>query len=347
VAVQGNPNAVLMTPGRRQARRRLALRSVSLLWLLFAGTAALMVAAAAVLALTPASVHASITRDELIGLLIALFAMLAVELAFLRLALAPLRRLTALMGSIDLLQPGQRVGELRWSGREIAALAGAFDSMLERIERERRDSMSRVLSAQETERLRVARELHDEIGQLLTALLLRVEHAAAAGTGSEDWGDTAAELRRSIDVVRRIARELRPEALDDLGLREALAAMCSRMTQPGGPAIVCELAGELPDLAPAAELAVYRVAQEAVTNALRHASASRVVLTLTHERGVVTLAVDDDGRGIDAGAQDGAGVMGMRERALLLGARLDLASAPGGRGARLRLTVPATGTPLP
>jgi two-component system sensor histidine kinase UhpB len=343
VAVQGKPIASLATPLRRRERGRFALRSVSLLWLLFAGTAALMVAAAAVLALTPASVHASITSEELVGLLIALAVMLAVELAFLRVTLAPLRRLTTLMGSIDLLQPGQRLGESRWSGREIAALAHAFDTMLERIERERRDSMSRVLSAQETERLRVARELHDEIGQILTALLLRVEHAAADGAGSEDWGDTAAELRRSVDTVRRIARELRPEALDDLGLREALAAMCSRMAQPRGPAIVCELAGELPELGPEADLAVYRVAQEAVTNAVRHASASRVELTLTREGGVVTLAVEDDGRGIDGAAREGAGVMGMRERALLLGARLDLASAPGGRGARLRLAVPVPG----
>jgi two-component system sensor histidine kinase UhpB len=312
---------------------------VSLLWLLFAGTAAVMVAAAAVLALSPASIHASITSDELLGLLAGLAIMLALDLLFLRVALSPLRRLTALMDSIDPVRPGRRLGELPWRGREISHLVRAFDDMLARLEGERRDSARRALAAQEGERLRVARELHDELGQMLTAIALRAESAVAAEDAIATLAAITAALQQSLGEVRRIARELRPEALDDLGLVNALIAMCGRLGSPGGPWIEREFATDLPPLGSEGDIVVYRVAQEALTNAIRHAGATRIVLTLTHSEAAVALSVRDDGRGLTRAFEEGAGITGMRERALLLGARLDIGPAPSAQGTEVRLVL--------
>ena len=314
---------------------------MSLLWLLFAGTAAVMVAAAAVLAFSPASIHASITTDELVGLLIGLAVMLALDLLFLRTALGPLRRLTALMSSIDVLAPGRELGELGWTGREIGHLVRAFDQMLARLDAEQRDSARRALAAQEAERVRVARELHDELGQALTAIALRAEHAVASGDAHATLSAITEALQQSVNEVRRIARELRPEALDDLGLVNALIAMCGRITSPGAPWIEREFAPDLPALGSDADIVVYRVAQEALTNAIKHAGATRIALTLTRAGEVVTLSVRDDGKGIAGQFAEGAGIAGMRERALLLGARLELRSAPGDHGTEVRLVLPA------
>jgi two-component system sensor histidine kinase UhpB len=314
---------------------------MSLLWLLFAGTATLVVAAAAVLAFSPATIHATPTTDELLGLLGGLVVLLGAVLLFLRSALAPLRRLTALMASIDPLRPGRRVGELGWAGSEVALLGHAFDAMLDRLEDERRESARRALAAQEGERIRVARELHDELGQTLTAVALRAETAAAGGgPPSAALGEIAAALQRSVNEVRRIARELRPEALDDLGLAGALLAMCARIAEHGGPWIEREIAPDLPALGAEADLVVYRVAQEALTNALRHSGASRIAIGLARDGDRVVLAVRDDGRGLSAaGIAGGAGIAGMRERALLVGAELAL-QASGAGGLEVRLTVP-------
>ncbi|MGH2849787.1 MAG: ATP-binding protein [Solirubrobacteraceae bacterium] len=317
-----------------------------LLWLLFAGTATVMVAAAAVLALSPASIHSSITTDELVGLLGGLAVMLVLDLLFLRSALAPLRRLTTLMRSIDLLRPGRRLGDIGWAGREIGLLARAFDDMLERLEGERRQSTRRALAAQEGERLRVARELHDELGQTLTAIALRAEHAVADGSHADALAEIAAAVQRSVNEVRRIARELRPEALDDLGLVNALIAMCGRAAPDGRPRIRREFAPDLPALGAEGDFVVYRVAQEALTNAVRHAGASTIALTLAHHDGRVTLRVRDDGRGLPERFAEGVGISGMRERALLIDAQLELHGAPGqGTEVRLVLSAPTADAP--
>jgi len=318
---------------------------LSLLWLLFAGTAAVMVAAAAVLALSPASIHTSITSEELVGLLAGLAIMLALDLLFLRAALRPLRRLTALMGSIDPVRPGRRLGDVAWSGSEIGHLVRAFDEMLERLEGERRDSARRALAAQEGERLRVARELHDELGQMLTAIALRAESAAAAEDSRAALNAITGSLQLSLNEVRRIARELRPEALDDLGLVNALIAMCGRLTGPSSPWIERQFAADMPPLGSDADIVVYRVAQEALTNAIKHAGATRIVLRLTHTATAVTLSVSDDGGGLEAAAEEGSGITGMRERALLLGAGLHIGPAAAAHGTEVRLVLDVAAPP--
>jgi two-component system, NarL family, sensor histidine kinase UhpB len=221
------------------------------------------------------------------------------------------------------------------------ALAEAFNEMLDRLEGERRDSGRRALAAQESERRRIARELHDEIGQLLTGLILRGETLARRAP-EEVRADVVAlreGAREAAEEVRLIARRLRPEALDELGLQSALLALCTSVEETSGLEVERRLARDLP-LTAEEELVIYRVAQESLTNVVRHARARRVSLTLEVDAdGGVGLVVADDGAGIpDEAASDSSGIRGMRERALLVGAQLTVrAVEPHGTEVSLRL----------
>jgi two-component system, NarL family, sensor histidine kinase UhpB len=212
--------------------------------------------------------------------------------------------------------------------------------MLDRVESERRNSARMALAAQEAERLRVARELHDEVGQTLTAVALQAEHAAAhAPVEAGALTDIAETVKASLDDVRAIVRELRPEALDDLGLVNALIALCSRVSQQGSVRVRREFDGPLPQLEPDVELVIYRVAQEALTNTVRHAQATRVTVALRQQDANVVLEVTDDGCGLKEGLDEGSGIAGMRERALLIGADLQI-GAEAGKGMAVKLRVP-------
>ena len=156
-------------------------------------------------------------------------------------------------------------------------------------------------------------------------------------------GRLASSAHESLDEVRRLARELRPEALDDLGLGNALITLCRRMGTEGGVRVEHHLQPGMPALSPEAELVLYRVAQEAITNAVRHARASRIDLTLGRTADDVELTVADDGVGIpDTAELDTHGIAGMRERALLAGGRLTLSSGPQ-EGTRVCLLLPLVG----
>jgi two-component system sensor histidine kinase UhpB len=311
-----------------------------MLWRVFAANAAVFAVAFGLLALAPLEIHAPIRVDEVVLLLAGLVVMLAVDLALLRRALAPLARLTRVMGRVDLLRPGQRAAGFEQSTSEVQALAQAFNEMLERLEAERRDSSSRVLAAQEEERLRIARELHDEIGQTLTAVALRAEHSSArAEPRNAELSALAEMIQQSLQEVRRISRELRPEALDELGLRGALTALCSRIAEQSRIHVDRDLQGPLPALQPEVELAIYRIAQEAMTNAVRHSQAKKATLSLFCENRQLALTVRDDGRGLPDDAVEGTGVTGMRERAMLIGGKLDVESTPGG-GVTVGLRLP-------
>jgi two-component system sensor histidine kinase UhpB len=147
-------------------------------------------------------------------------------------------------------------------------------------------------------------------------------------------------VRQSLDEVRRIARELRPEALDDLGLINALIALCSRVDAQGGPRVRRTLQRGLPPLGPDVELVMYRVVQESLTNAVRHADADTVTVSLWADPETVTVSITDDGKGMPAHVPGNtAGIAGMRERALLVDGRLSIESRPG-KGTEVRLTVP-------
>ncbi len=323
---------------RPGVRRR--WEGMSLLWRVFAANVVVFVVALALLAWTPVTVKRVATPDELLVLSIGLAVMLVFDALLLRRAFGPLRRLAAVMGRVDPGQPGQRAEPSRRAGREVVALAEALNAMLDRMEDERRESGRRALAAQEGERSRIARELHDEVGQTLTAVALRAERAAGeASEQDQALTEIAETVLRSLEDVHRIGRELRPEALDDLGLVNALLALCSRVARQGGLRVRRDLDWRLPTLSPEVELVIYRVAQESLTNALRHSGGTEATVSLSGGAGGVVLAVADNGRGLSDPRVD-SGFAGMRERSLLIGAKLAIHSAPG-QGTEIVLTVPA------
>ena len=260
--------------------------------------------------------------------------MVALNVVLLRRVLAPLFRLTEVMSSVDPDVPGTRLTGVDPRSAEGKALADAFNAMLDRLERARHDAARRALAAQEAERLRVAQELHDEIGQTLTAVMIEAERAAAAdpAQASRTLERVAATVHESLQELRRIARELRPEALDDLGLVNALIALCSRVDLQGNLRVRRELQAGLPALSDETELVVYRVAQESLTNTLRHAEADTATLALAAESGVVTLTISDDGRGLPAAAAAGQRRHRGHARARPAGGRRALDRVPPRRG---------------
>lgn len=325
-------------------RPRAERQGLPLLWRVFLANGAVFAFAVVLLSVTPIEITAPIATLEQISLLIAgLLVILVIDFALLRQILSPLRRLTELMQTIDPDRPGRRlVDGVSSREPEVSALAKAFNEMLDRLEAERRESARLALAAQERERLRVARELHDEIGQSLTAVTLKAERAAAdpgADAGAE-LRRIADEIREALDDVRRIARELRPEALDDLGLVNALITLCERVSTQAGLRVERDFQRGIPRLDDQTELVIYRVAQESLTNVVRHARAKRATVSLRAEDGNVVLRVTDDGRGMPDGVPSGTvGISGMRERALLAGGTLRITSEPGA-GTEVRLTIP-------
>jgi signal transduction histidine kinase len=239
---------------------------------------------------------------------------------------------------------------------EVGEVAVAFNAMTKKLqekEEERRELLAQVMAAHEEERKRIARELHDEAGQALTSLLLGLKHLEDGSTQASSRA-TAAELRsltaHTLDLVKDMALELRPSTLDDLGLVAALeryvAGYGRRHTleadfHAGG------LAGGR--LAPQSETAVYRIAQEALTNVVRHAQARGVSVLLDRRDGHVVLVVEDDGVGFDVEAvrqvgapADKLGILGMEERVGLVGGTLTIESYPGG-GTAVFVEVPLEG----
>lgn len=310
-------------------------RAIPLFWRLFVPNAAVLVAACVVLIAAP-------PNGRLPILLTGLVVMLVTDLVLMRWAFAPLQRLFALMRRVDPLDPGRRLS-VGGPESEVTELTRAFNDMLDRLESERRDSARRALAAQESERRRVAGELHDEVGQALTAVMLELDRMSRSAPSElqEELSYARGTAAASLEDVRRIARQLRPEALDDLGLVSALINLGERLEQATGVAIERRLERSLPPLSGEAELVIYRIAQESLTNAARHAQASRAELALHRESSCVRLMVTDDGVGFDPDTtRHGSGIRGMRERALLIGARLDIRTAPGA-GTEVRLEVDA------
>jgi two-component system sensor histidine kinase UhpB len=282
------------------------------------------------------------TTVALIALLVAV-AVLAAALLRERRRLRPIESLIEEMEKVDLSRPGPTlppsidgVGETE----EVARIELAFLRMMRRLEAERRRAGSAALRAQEEERARVARDLHDEVNQSLTGLLLRLEavREAAPPELEAELEDTKALANRAMTELLSLARQLRPTALDDLGLAAAIAGQVEQVSRAG---IAAELReeGDFSDLDDDVQLVVYRVAQEALSNASRHSGAGRISVALRGSERGVELDVADDGRGfVFEEAERGLGIAGMRERALLLGGELTIESRPG-RGTTVRLRV--------
>src|SRR5215216_6837429 len=208
---------------------RTRLNSLPLFWRVFGSNSAVMVLAFLGLVFAPVTVSVPPTAVELAVLAAGLVCMLAINLILLRPAFRPLDELVETMRRHDPLSPGKRVRVD--GGPAVVALAQAFNEMLDRLESERRDSARRALVVQEGERRRIARELHDEVGQTLTGVMLQVEALAARIPDElrEQLDELRETARAGTEDVRRIARRLRPEALEDLGLQSALSALATRV----------------------------------------------------------------------------------------------------------------------
>lgn len=294
------------------------------------------------LVVTPVTVSAPIRVGELAVLSVALIALLILNFIRIRRTFGPLSSFTAQMKKVDLRHPEQAKIEGSSTSPELRTFIEAFNTMIDRLAEERRAGARAALLAQERERRRIARALHDEAGQTLTAVALEIERSASHGgeITSERLAALAKELNSILDEIRRISRELRPEALDDLGLVNALITLSSRAARQGGIPIERRLAGDLPPLSEELELVIYRVAQESLTNVLRHSEASRCLLELVGSPDGIVLTVSDDGKGIAGPTSNGAiGIEGMRERALLVDGKLSISSAPGA-GTTVRLEAP-------
>ena len=295
-------------------------RYIPLFWRLFIPNATVLAAAALVLHLEPAN-----GRIPAIGGGAAM--MLVVNLVLMRRAVTPLERLTDLMRRVDPLRPGERIPAPR-AESEVSVLSETFNEMLDRLEAERR---------------RVADELHDQIGQNLTALALQLDrlHKRAPPDLRDEVVDARDSVLATVEDVRGVVRTLRPEGLDALGLPAALTSLTTRLTQRTGIRIVRELQRDLPGLDDDQKLVIYRVAQESITNAIRHAGATCIAVVLRADGKRVQLTVRDDGVGIDErfGAIPEGGIRGMRERALSVGGRLVVQRPADGPGTEVRLEV--------
>lgn len=272
-----------------------------------------------------------VARRQALVLVAAILGTVLVNGVVLRRRFAPLDRLIALMERIDLTRPGARAEIPEADSSDVIRLLEAFNHMLGRLEDERAHTAAAVLQGQESERARVARDLHDECNQALTAVLLRLEaHVHRAPPELQD------ELRETKDVaiaamdeLLRLARELRPAALDDHGLQAALRTQLERFSDQTGVPAELRVYDELADLAPHEQTVVYRVVQESLSNVTRHARAEHVVVELARDHGRPAVRIADDGVGFSGPPGDGIGLVGMRERARLARGRLTVHSAPG------------------
>jgi two-component system, NarL family, sensor histidine kinase UhpB len=294
--------------------------------------------ATAALALGPATVSAPPVRSQLVVLVLGLMVTVVANAFLVRASLAPLDRLVADLDRARSTDPLERV-PMPDSG--IAhQLAAAVNDLLDRIDRGQRERKAAALAAQESERSRVAQELHDGVGQSLTAILLELGPLAdrAPDPTARALLRIREATRASLDEVRTVARALRPHVLEDLGLRSALAALTTDLFGSSGVHVRRGVATGLPQLDAMVELVVFRVSQEALTNVARHSGADTVELTLAEHGDEVVLTVADDGCGIRAG-EDGTGLRGMRERAALVGGTFRVARRDQG-GTVVTLAVP-------
>jgi two-component system, NarL family, sensor histidine kinase UhpB len=281
-------------------------------------------------------------RWSFLILALAIVLTLCVNLWMLQRRFAPLERLIRKIEGIDPTEPSSHHLPDADPVEEIDKLSRSFNRLLQRIEEERRRSGTLAMRAQEEERRRLARDLHDEVNQSLTAILLRLEALAQANPGVNTGEVT--ELKRlvnqAMEELLTLARQLRPTALDDHGLMPAIETQLKRFAARTGVEVKIESQGDPDTLPEDVQTAVYRILQEALANVGRHAAATAVSVEIDAHDGHLEMRVRDDGAGFDPGALArrangdgpgaGLGLSGMAERARLAGGELDVRSAPGG-----------------
>jgi two-component system sensor histidine kinase UhpB len=301
----------------------------------------------AVLVAAVALVAALLASEDTNGLLLVVLAVVsavALNSLLLKRRLVPLEALLTTMERVDPSTPGQRADIPDNAPREVELLTAGFNRMLKRLEEERVAGGRAVIRAQEEERARIAQDLHDEVNQALTAILLRLQAAALdvpPGLRSE-LKEIQTLATQAMEELLTLARTLRPTALDDHGLVPALASQVANFGERTGIRASFHRHGEAPELSDEEQLVLYRVAQESLSNVVQHSQASAVRVELS-SIGRTVLRIRDDGCGFQPSRRSGGrlGVSGMRERALLVGGRLNVFSAPG-EGTTIELTMGAS-----
>lgn len=231
-----------------------------------------------------------------------------------------------------------------WRFRRYEAEREVYLRNLEAAEDDLRALSQNLIDSQEQERKRISRELHDEVGQTLTALRVRLGQIDAGNAESREHLESASELvDRSLQSVREMARGLRPAMLDDLGLGPALQWLGRDFAKNTALDVDVQLNGDTEGLDEAQRTCLYRVAQEALTNCVKHARAKSVQIALRESGGEVVLTVTDDGAGFEPGGSAGIGVLGMRERVDELDGEFAVFTSPG-NGTSVRAAIPRSGT---
>ncbi len=328
-------------PSRPDSRRPLArIRRSSLYVRVVVVNMTILALGLLLLVWTPVTVSASVSLRQVIVLIAAAVALGAADAALLKISFIGLAALVQRMQTLDVLRPRELLPEM--GGAETRALISGFNNMLDRLEGERRASTRRTVATLEDERERISRELHDEIGQRMTGILLQLGmvHDEAAVMARPGIAAVQHEARAVMDEIGSLAWRLRPALLDDLGLISALTALTESLSGHGYARIETLLPQELPPMSDEVELAIYRIAQEALTNAVRHAQATSIIVLMRFDGTDLVLQVTDDGDLLPEVGTDGSGLRGMRERALMIGALLSIEVIPS-QGLRIELTIPS------
>src|SRR4051794_23106843 len=310
----------------------------------------LLVVAVLFAATAAAGLNLAVTDERLRygAIAISIIILLAVNMLLLRRRFSPLEALIARLEEIDPAQPTAQFTMPRTSVEEVERLAITFRRLLRRIEDERRRSGRLVLRAQEEERRRLARDLHDEGNQALTAILLRLEALSQDAPAALDREITELKslVNQAMEELLRLARQLRPAALDDLGLVAAIEGQLARFTEQTGIQAALHHEGAPEAITEEQQTVIYRVVQEALSSTAQHSAATFVDFELrVFPSHGVELRVRDNGKGFNPAATaaeaDGRsiGLTGMAERARLVGGELTVNSTPG-TGTRVRLYIP-------
>ena len=275
---------------------------------------------------------------------------IALNFVVLQVAFRPLQDLGKVMKRV---QAGERSLRAPTTGVDPEAdqLAQTFNMMLEAIDDATRLRASQIINAQEQERKRIARELHDETSQVLTSLLISLailEESITTQEARDRIADTRKLAHQTLRAIRNLSIDLRPSALDDLGLLPALRWYVKEYQQKCSIVVEFAAHGFKERLPAEVETALYRIVQESLTNTARHANAHKVLVTMKEDADAVYVTIKDDGCGFDVGTllktpdqERGLGLAGMNERAVLLDGSLSIHSGPG-HGTTIEVHIPLT-----
>jgi two-component system, NarL family, sensor histidine kinase UhpB len=273
---------------------------------------------------------------------------IALNFVVLQIAFRPLTHLGKVMRRV---QAGERSLRAPLTGIDSQAdqLASAFNMVLEALDDASRQRASQIINAQEQERQRIARELHDETSQVLTSLLISLavlEESIDSPEARERIADTRALAHSTLRAIRTLSIDLRPSALDDLGLLPALRWYVKEYQKKCAIEVDFRSGGLKERLPAEMETALYRIVQECLTNTARHSNAKKVTVALKETADAVNATITDDGDGFDydallksPGQERGLGLAGMQERAVLLGGTLDISTKPG-KGTTVKVSIP-------